>query len=203
MMSSTCSRPTETRIMPSPMPMAARSSGVSVAAVIVGGCTTSVSGSTERRRHLRQLDCLDEGRPASRPPASSKVKTEPPIVICRFATSRCGCESSPGYDTRATASWPSRNSAERQRALGLLGDAHVQRADAAQRVPCVERRAHRAVHQVMSPTRRRSGRARPRSRRAWRRCAPPGPSSPRASRCRCRATASVAPAAARTCCRTP
>src|SRR4051812_43029442 len=40
MTSSACSSPTDTRIIPSPMPIAARSPGVNVAAVIVGGCTT-------------------------------------------------------------------------------------------------------------------------------------------------------------------
>ena len=170
--SSACSRPTDTRMCPAPMPLAASSSGGEARRGWSAGWVTSVSGPPSDVAICASCDApRRSARPASSPPARSKASSPPrqrhlPLGQVVLRVRRRG----PGSAPRATAGWPSRHSASRCARLGLLREAHAaacagRAARSWRRTATRWRRAGRR-----SPTASRRARRCRRPRRAWRRC---------------------------------
>ena len=94
--SAVSSSPQDSRTSPSPMPAAARSSGVQVEWVMLAGCCASDSASPRLTAQATIRSASMKRLPASMPPCSSSAIIPPGWRICRCATACCGCEASPG-----------------------------------------------------------------------------------------------------------
>ena len=96
-MSSMFSMPTEMRIVSSPTPAAARSSGGTCWWVVLAGWITRVLASPTLARWLESSTPSMKATPASYPPATPKVNTDPgPAGVYLRASSWLGWEARPG-----------------------------------------------------------------------------------------------------------
>ena len=149
--SSGCSRPTEHRTSPGPMPAASSSSGSSEAWVELAGLATSVSGPPNEGGHAGQLDRLDERAPGVEPTGEveAEQRTAGRHLALRQLVLRVRFE--PGIvhvgDGRVVLEEPGEG--EGRRALAL--DPHAHRPDAAQPVVGVVRRGDRTVQDGVAP----------------------------------------------------
>ena len=194
-MSSGSSRPTEIRSRPSVMPIAAWSSGGRLTWVLVAEWHTSVSGppSDVAERATRRPSSVDAGGVD----AAGQVDRQhgrASSTAARPPARAAGGRRQPGWCTARRRRGGARSASARTRADAAgLTLAHGERADAAQPVQRVERRRARAVQHGVGPDRRRSGRARRRPPRAWRRCDRRCPWWPSARRGRRRCGAAAGP----------
>ena len=115
MRSSTVSIPTDSRMTSGPAPAAIRSSSDSCRCVVDAGWRIRLRVSPTLARWDHSSTLSTTRMPASKPPRTPNVNTEPgPSGRYRAASAWDGLDGRPAYDTQATAGWPSRNSATRR-----------------------------------------------------------------------------------------
>ena len=136
------SRPIERRITPSVMPSRARSSSPMRMCVVVAGWVASDFESPRLFDTAISWNPFMTGNAPSFPPATSKVTTVPPPVICFSASACCGWSARVGYQTR-TAGCSARKSAIAAAAARRI-DPQRQSFHALEQHPGVEWRQRRA-----------------------------------------------------------
>ena len=112
-------------MVPSVMPRRARSVAPMRMWVVVAGCVARDLLSPRLLLTATRPSAFIRRKAAGLPPASSKVTTVPPPVICRIARACCGWSARVGYSTRDTSGRPARKpataSAEAHMALTRSG----------------------------------------------------------------------------------